>query len=117
MTIDTFLNRELWWLEGNRPYLEAALDSAAPLLERLKSLALISTNLDDFFTGRMPGPEATDPRNRPDHHHTQQPVYRPDLALSARPFSPAAQAWARGRRRRPGRLRAVHADAPLAGRP
>jgi hypothetical protein len=21
MTIDTFLNRELWWLEGNRPYL------------------------------------------------------------------------------------------------
>jgi polyphosphate kinase len=54
MTIDIFLNRELWWLEGNRPFLEAAQDPAAPLLERLKSLAVISTNLDEFFTGRMP---------------------------------------------------------------
>ena len=52
--IDIFLNRELWWLEGNRPFLEAAQDPAAPLLERLKSLAVISTNLDEFFTGRMP---------------------------------------------------------------
>jgi polyphosphate kinase len=52
--IDILLNRELWWLEGNRPFLEAAQDPAAPLLERLKSLAVISTNLDECFTGRMP---------------------------------------------------------------
>lgn len=54
MIIDTFLNRELWWLEGNRPYLEDARDPAASLLERLKSLAVISANLDDFFIGRIP---------------------------------------------------------------
>jgi len=54
MTVDTFLNRELWWLEGNRPYLEDAHDPAAPLLVRLKALAVISANLDEFFIGRIP---------------------------------------------------------------
>jgi len=74
MTIDTFLNRELWWLEGNRPYLEDAQDPATPLLARLKALAVISANLDEFFIGRIPAlkqlirggdPAAAPPNDRP----------------------------------------------------
>jgi polyphosphate kinase len=54
MNSDTFVNRELWWLEVNRGVLEAAQDPGAPLLKRLKSLALVSANLDEFFMGRIP---------------------------------------------------------------
>ena len=53
MTIDTFLNRELWWLEGNRPYLEAALDSAAPLLDlkqRIREIGQTTTTPNNLST-------------------------------------------------------------------
>jgi len=48
-----FLSRELSWLEFEQRLLAMAAAPANPLLERLKYLAITSTNLDEFFTVRV----------------------------------------------------------------
>jgi len=50
-----YLNRELTWLEFNRRVLHMAADEATPLLERVKFLAIVSSNLDEFFMKRVGG--------------------------------------------------------------
>jgi len=48
-----YYSRELSWLEFNDRVLEEAIDVRNPLLERLKFMAIYSTNLDEYFMIRV----------------------------------------------------------------
>jgi len=52
---DRYLNRESTWLEYNQRFLDLADQEDVPALERLRSLALVSLHLDEFFMVRVAG--------------------------------------------------------------
>jgi polyphosphate kinase len=50
---ETLIDRDLSWLSFNRRILEEAADGTVPLYERIKFLAIYSSNLDEFFRVRV----------------------------------------------------------------
>ena len=55
MAPECYLNRELTWLNFNFRVLHEARDPRTPLLERMKFLAIVGSNLDEFFMKRIGG--------------------------------------------------------------
>jgi polyphosphate kinase len=67
-----WLDRDLGWLAFNGRVLHEALDERTPLLERLKFLAIVTSNLDEFFmkrVGMLRGKAHLAPRDDPFAHN------------------------------------------------
>ncbi|NNE71259.1 MAG: polyphosphate kinase 1 [Rhodothermales bacterium] len=103
-----YFNRELSWLDFNWRVVYLALDERTPLLERVRFLAIATSNLDEFFLKRIGGlkrqvaagvvrrsPDGRTPREQLALAHVAvRPMYRAISELWTRTLRPALKAEA-----------------------
>ena len=70
LTSETFINRELSTIEFQKRVLALAEDESTPLLERVKFIAIVGNNLDEFYMVRVGAYfqrlQLNNPKTRPD---------------------------------------------------
>jgi polyphosphate kinase len=84
-----WLDRDLSWLQFNRRVLQQALDERTPLLERVKFLAIFSSNLDEFVMKRMAmlRPASDDGHERRERFQRSRESITSQLAEQARCYT------------------------------
>ena len=85
-----YFNRELSWLAFDRRVLEQAQSDRHPLLERVRFLAIVSSNLDEFFEIRVAGII-----QQMDSGHQEEDDAVHDLVImpATRPALPVRRPW------------------------
>ena len=73
-----FFNRDISWLAFNERVLREAANAAVPLAERIRFLAIYSSNLDEFYRVRMPALMAL---QKIDKDGEAQPMYKEAVAV------------------------------------
>src|SRR5215471_18843179 len=67
---EIYFNRDISWLGFNHRVLREAADADLPVMERLKFLSIFSSNLDEFYSIRIPILMALETMNRADETPT-----------------------------------------------
>ena len=87
LTPETFINRELSTIEFQKRVLALAEDETTPLLERVKFIAIVGNNLDEFYMVRVGAYfqrlQLNNPRMRPDGTTAAQLLRRVHEEVSA----------------------------------
>ncbi len=84
MTKYSFFNRDISWLSFNERVLMEASRTSVPLMERMKFLAIYSSNLDEFFRVRMPALMALHKLYKKDNIQKAAKRNYPDIVIQAK---------------------------------